>query len=311
MSSGWRKRLWVLLGSLIALAGVANAEDPQISIVLSRAISPYVTASEGIQDVLRAANVRAVHVEHLGIAAADIEQLADRLAQHAPRVIVTIGTEATQAITHRITAVPVVFSMVVHPEPLLTDAPKLFGVSMEVPAGEQLARLSALLPLVHRTGLLYPPALHTAETLLARETAAHEQSLELVLQPVNRAADVPDALRSLLGRVDALWLIPDETVLAPELLDTLFLETLRARIPVLAPAFLFVQRGALLAVGSDYRDVGRQSGELAVALLHGKRPAAHVVEARKSVLYLNLRTAKTLGITIPQSMREQAAQVVE
>ena len=143
-----------------------------------------------------------------------------------------------------------------------------------------------------------------------RQHAAHEQQLELVTQPVSSATEISAGLQTLLSQIDALWLIPDETVLGPETVEHILLETLRYRVPVLAPSLLFVQRGALLAVSGDYKEVGRQAGELAVTVLSGKRPTDAIVEARKPVLSLNLRSAQTLGVAIPQSLIDQAEQVI-
>lgn len=303
-------RLAVAAAVALSASALPAAEESGVSIVLSRSIAPYLTAAEGAQETLRAAGIRTVELHDMAGDQAQATRIAGHLLQEHPRVIITAGTEATQAMRQQTSGIPVVFSMVVHPDQLLEDHQPICGVSMEVPAAEQLAYLKSAVPAVRRVGVLFNPAIQGPAAMEHRQRAAEEQQLELIAQPVSTAAEISSGLRTLLSQVDALWLIPDETVLGPETAEHILLETLRYRVPVLGPSLLFVQRGALLAVSGDYKEVGRQAGELAVAVLSGKRPAAAVVEARKPVLYLNLRSAQTLGVSVPQTLIDQAEQVI-
>jgi putative ABC transport system substrate-binding protein len=72
----------------------------------------------------------------------------------------------------------------------------------------------------------------------------------------------------------------------------------------------FVKMGALLAVGPDYKDVGKQSGEFAAQILKGRDPEElPVASPRKVQLSLNLRTAEIIGHRIPDGVVRKAASV--
>jgi len=292
-------------------AATPELETQSVSIVISRAIAPYVASAQGTQQALKDAGIRTVQVQNMAGDLNEAGRIAAELRAHPPDVIVTVGTEATRAMRREFDDIPIISSMVVHPETLLEKDQSVYGASLEVPAGTQLSSLKELLPSAQRVGILYNPTLHGETAMDRRREAARENHVELVLQPVSAAADIPKGLQALLVKqADALWLIPDETVLAPETVQNLLLETLRSRLPVVAPSLLFVQRGALLGVGGDYREVGRQAGEMAVSLLSGKRLAAPMTEARKAVLYLNLRSAQALGIDVPKALIDRAEQVI-
>ncbi len=300
----------LVVSAALLLAGPVWADDAGVAIVLSRSIAPYVTSAEGTQEVLRSGGVDAIQLHDMAGDPAAGGRIASQVLRQHPRAVVAVGTEATEAMRQQVGDIPIVSSMVVHPDRLQGTGGPLFSASMEVASAEQLARLKELLPNAKRLGIIYNPALQTESAMARRQAAVEAQGLEFLLHTVEKATDMPEALTALLPTVDVLWLIPDETVLSPETVQKVLLETLRYRVAVLAPSLLFVKQGALLAVSGDYRDIGRQAGELALSLVSGKRPKASMVEARKSMLYLNLRTAKTLGVTVPSELIQQAEQVV-
>ena len=104
-------------------------------------------------------------------------------------------------------------------------------------------------------------------------------------------------------------------------LDDLFIFTHRMRIVALAarsrlpgmygwPAF--PEAGGLMSYGADFRDMYRQAAVFVDKILRGARPADLPVEQHtKFELVINLKTAKTLGLTIPPSLLQRADQVIE
>ena len=303
---------WIFFGVLGTLISYAAADEPKISVVLSRSIAPYLEAVEGTREALQAAGLSAAFdVRDIKGDRKEETRIADEVVKQQPRLIITVGTEATTLMKASTNTIPIVFSMVVRAETLVKDHPSVIGASMEVPAREQLRVLQTLLPSLKRVGVIYNPALHHPDAMIRHQEAAHDLGIELVVEPVDTVVDVPPRLKTLLPTIDAFWLIPDETVLAPQMVQHILLETLRARLPVLAPSWAFVEQGALVAVGCDYRDVGRQAGELAVNVLLGRpQLPTGVVEARTTRVYVNLRTAKTLGISIPQDVMTSVDRTV-
>ena len=292
--------------------GVLGAEERQVSVVLSRSIPPYLEALEGAQEVLHDAGIQAADVHDVNGDPKEGVRIAVELTKRHPDVVLTVGTEATQLISARTPGVPVIFSMVVHAETLMSANPSLAGASMEVAPQEQLRWLTKLLPNATRIGLLYTPSLHEPGVIERYRRAAHELGVDLVVEAVHDVTEVPLHLRTLLPTIHAFWLIPDETLLAPETARHIMLETLRGRVPVLAPSWAFVEEGALVAVACDYHDVGRQTGELAVRVLRREPLGSdRVLEARLAHLYLNMRIAKALGIPVPPELVAHADRTVQ
>src|SRR5207249_10401627 len=92
----------------------------------------------------------------------------------------------------------------------------------------QLAMYKSLLPTLQVLGVIYDPEKTGALVKEAGEVAG-KFGLRFLATPVASQTEVPAALRSLLGKVDALWLLPDDTVVTPESLTDVFSLTPRSR----------------------------------------------------------------------------------
>nr|MDQ2696357.1 ABC transporter permease [Pseudomonadota bacterium] len=84
-----------------------------------------------------------------------------------------------------------------------------------------------------------------------------------------------------------------------------------ADLPVYSADTDSVERGTLAALGFDYYDVGRQTGRLVARVLNGERPADLPVEAvEKLNLFLNLKAAAAMNVTVPEAVVRRAAKVI-
>jgi putative ABC transport system substrate-binding protein len=84
------------------------------------------------------------------------------------------------------------------------------------------------------------------------------------------------------------------------------------RLPTMMAAGAFVARGGLISYGADTRDLNRQAGVYIARILRGEKPAdLPVVQPTKFALRINLKTAKTLGLSIPESFLLLADEVIE
>ena len=102
-------------------------------------------------------------------------------------------------------------------------------------------------------------------------------------------------------------MLPDLTVITPETIEFVLLFSLENKIPILAFSEKYVELGALMSVGIDAFDIGIQAGEMAEKILSGRdiMNARHV-DARKAVISINLKVAKTLGIPIDEKIIRKA-----
>jgi hypothetical protein len=107
--------------------------------------------------------------------------------------------------------------------------------------------------------------------------------------------------------------VPDETFLADEILQRVFLFSFEKKIPVLGLSERHTQMGALLSLSyGSAKDMGRQAGEVANRLMGeaNKTPTAHVA-LRQVKLTLNLKTARKLGVEVPDGIIRQADNAVK
>ncbi len=113
--------------------------------------------------------------------------------------------------------------------------------------------------------------------------------------------------------IDALWILPDDTILAPEVVQYMLLFSYRHKVPLLGLSERHAQMGALLSLSfASSEDIGRQAGELANSILEGKTAGEiPYTTARLVKLIVNLRAAQKLGIEIPKSIIAMADNLIQ
>jgi putative ABC transport system substrate-binding protein len=186
------------------------------------------------------------------------------------------------------------------------------GASINVPVEQQIWLFKQLGPQIKRIGVVFNRA-KTGYLVRRAQIVAREEGLELVTREINTAKDAIGALESLQDGIDALWLVPDETVLSQTVVQQMLLLSYRRKIPLLGLSDRHAQMGALFALSfASGEDIGRQAGEIAQAILAG-RPVTDVpyTHARKLYLTVNLKAAQKLGLEIPPAIRARATNIIE
>lgn len=168
-------------------------------------------------------------------------------------------------------------------------------------------------PEAKRVGAVYKPEDTTSRRLIeqAREDA-RRLGLELTAVPVHSAKELPNALTTLTGRIDAFWLIPDPVCAAPDAFDQIVNFCTRQRWLLIAFAEHYVRRGALAGIGVDFADQGATAAELVDQVLRGSDPATlPLLTPRRLCTYYNLATARALNRTLPDTLLNLADGVFE
>ncbi|MGH7235103.1 MAG: ABC transporter substrate-binding protein, partial [Nitrospiraceae bacterium] len=158
-------------------------------------------------------------------------------------------------------------------------------------------------------GVLYDPA-KTASLIDEARSQAKRLGIELVARQVPSEKEVPAALRAILPQIEALWLVPDATVLTDESLSFILGTALDSNVPAIGFSNEFVRRGALLGLYVKYDDLGRQASRLAKKIFGGQDfSSIATIPTERLRLSLNLKTAKFLGISIPPDVVDRADEV--
>jgi len=134
----------------------------------------------------------------------------------------------------------------------------------------------------------------------------------LVSVGISSEREIPGAIENLGQKVDGLWAVADTVIFTPQSTQYLLLYSLRNGIPFAGPFTSFVKGGALFTLAWDDKDVGRQSGELALRVLSGENPERiPITTPRMIYLILNLRTAEQINLEIPPHIVSVAKEVYQ
>jgi putative ABC transport system substrate-binding protein len=249
-------------------------------------------------------------------------ELATELAGSRPDLLVASGTAPAAALARAAMkldggGVPVVFIAVGAPveiglvQSLAHPGGHVTGLSSFSPelAGKRLELLKEAAPAVARPAVLWNPAdADDAVELAAMQPAAALLGLALRPTEVRTPEGVFAALQAAMrDGADAIVQIADH--ISYSVVAT---TAVRARLPTVGDRSRLATNGGLLALGASYPAMHRRAATYADRILRGTRPAELPVEQPTTFdLVVNLQTARTLGLTIPQAVLAQATEVVQ
>ena len=246
--------------------------------------------------------------------------LVGDLVRRQVAVIVTSSTSSVVAARAATRTIPIVFSVSSDPvklglvESLNRPGGNLTGsTNLGVEAGpKRLELLRELFPAAKVMAFLVHPANPGAESQINdHQAAARTLGLQLHVLSASTEGDIDAAFASLpqLG-VEALVIGPDTFFNTRS--DQLATLALRYRLPVIFNDQAFAAAGGLFSYGASITDQYRIAGLYAGRILKGEKPASlPVQQATKVELYINLKTAKTLGINVPNTLIGRADEVIE
>jgi putative tryptophan/tyrosine transport system substrate-binding protein len=186
------------------------------------------------------------------------------------------------------------------------------SLNIEV-APKRLELLHELLPAVTSVALLVNPAVPAIAEPVSRLSQAAAQALRLQLHIVHASSDRDfDAVFASLieRRVGALAISPDNLFTAHS--EQLAKLTVRHGMPAVYEFREFAAAGGLMSYGSNETEYYRLVGTYAARVLKGDKPAdLPVQQSTKVELFLNLKTAKALGITVPLPLSGRADEIFE
>jgi putative ABC transport system substrate-binding protein len=246
--------------------------------------------------------------------------LAANLVRRGVAVIVASGNLVAQAAKAATTTIPIVFAAGGDPVALGLVASlngpgaNLTGsTSLQLELGpKRLQLLRELMPNAALFGVLTNVAVSNAQSdLTDLHAAARTLGLHLIVANVRTDSDLEMAFATLSQqRVDAV--LVDSGLLLNRQVEQLAALTIRHALPAIFNYQEFVQAGGLMSYGSSVRDVYRQAGVYTGRILKGEKPADLPVEQpTKYRLVINLKTAKALGLTIPETLLATADEVIQ
>ncbi len=317
--------LTLVLATPLFAAGAMEAAgkaDPLIGVSKFLAHPALDAVEDGMQDYLKSVG-KSVRYDFQN-ANADVSasaQIAQKFRADRVDIAVGIATPTAQALVNVFPETPVVFSAITDPlgAGLVTTyetpyAENTTGVSDMNPVEAQIELLARITG-AKVIGNVYASGEANGVTLMEQAKAATEKlGLQFVTAAVSNTAEVMQATQAIIGRVDALYIATDNTVISalPSVDDVAY----KAQVPVMAADPSNVEGlNILVAWGFDYYKIGLATGEIVAQILDGKKPGeigtVFLTDPADFELWFNLDVAADLGITISEELKSSAAVLIQ
>jgi putative ABC transport system substrate-binding protein len=256
-------------------------------------------------------------------ATADVGRLnraAMELIDRRPDVIVANGPLTLAALRPMTSKIPIVFTGVADPvgtgfvASLARPGGNITGFTLGefAMSGKLLAVLKQVAPQVSRVTVIYfPLQVPQVGRLGAIQTAAPALGLQVSGASVSNADEIMHVIESLGTEPDrGVIVLPSVVTIANR--DRIIALMARYRLPAVYEFPVFVREGGLISYGIDSAAQYRQAAFYVDRILKGAKPAElPVQEPTKFALFVNLKTARTLGLTVPPSLLATADEVIE
>lgn len=249
------------------------------------------------------------------------QQVAKKFVGDGADAIVAISTPTAQAMLTATSDIPIVFAAVTDPvKGKLVSAfgksgTNVTGVSDAAPLAAQMALFKELVPGLKEIGFVYNPGLDNAvSTLAALKKVAGPMGVTVVESPAPTTNEVILAAKKLVGKVQAIYVPNDTTVVAA--LESIIKVDQETKTPVFTGETGGVERGAVASVGLNYIDVGHLAGLMVADILSGKKPGEidSVIAYEKLPSFkvlVNKSSAAAMGVTVPTAVMKRATKVIE
>jgi putative tryptophan/tyrosine transport system substrate-binding protein len=246
-------------------------------------------------------------------------EIAAEFVKLKVEVIVTTATGAVIAAMQATSLTPIVFTTVADPvvtglvASMARPGGNVTGLSQQTTelGGKRLGLLREIIPRLRQVAVMYNAASpSTVSEMSEVHAAARTVSLEIAVIEVRRGEDIAPGIKSLQGRAEALYVLTDPLVAIYQLqINTLAFE---AGLPTMHALREYVVSGGLISYGASFPDLFRRAGDYVDKILRGAKAAEMPVEQpTKFELVINLKTAKSLGLTVPPILITSADELIE
>ncbi len=244
-------------------------------------------------------------------------QIAKKFAGESPDVTVPISTPSAQTVAAAVRNKPIVFAAITDPvgaklvKNLGKSGTNITGITDAIDVERHIAVIKQIAPNAKRIGRIYNPG--ETNSVSVNEDFKHffkDKDFTLVEAVATKSSEVLSAARSLVGKVDVIYIAHDNTTVSA--LEGVLKVCEQNDIPVFAADKDSVARGVLAGLGVDYYDVGRATGKRVAKILQGADPgdmAIGKVEAIK--LAINTKAAEKMGVTLSKPVLEMADEIIE
>lgn len=246
------------------------------------------------------------------------QSIAQKFVNDRVDMILAIATPTAQAAAQATDKIPILITAVTDPKAaglvksIEKSGTNVTGTSDLNPVAQQIELVLKFAPKAKRVGIVYNAGeTNSLVQVDLAEKATKALKLSLVKASCSNSSGVYEAAQSLVGRVDAIYVPTDNTVVSA--LESVVKVAESAKLPLIVGEGDSVKRGGLATVGINYYELGKQTGRIALKVIKGANPADMPIEylLGKAELMINLKAAKAMGVKVPESLLKEADEVIK
>lgn len=245
----------------------------------------------------------------------DLKTICQRFVDNKYDLIVAMGTQSAEAAEDVTRDIPILYSACAGPVgseltgSLGKPGKNMTGTSDAVSADKVMELARKITPRIRIIGAMYDPGLpESVSAVSSLREYAGKNGLTVLECTVSGPSEVQRAARLLSGKVDAIFLPADSTVVQE--MPAVAQAAKDAKIPVYSGTDSIVKGGGLAAYAVNYTILGQETANMAVEILSGKNPGDMPVKIINDMdIYVNKTTSKEIGVTIPEDILKGAKQV--
>lgn len=215
--------------------------------------------------------------------------------EERPRLVLAVGDRALHACA-KVREVPVIALLALSLNLKKAPPENIGGIAMAI-APEHYMRLFDAMGAA-KVGVLYDPK-KTGQYLKRAQQEARQAGIRLVAEPVGDAREMQGKLARMRDGVDALWMLPDSTVVTTVNMEAFLLFAMAENVPAVTFTSEYLKNGAAAAIDIDPYDMGLQAAELAQSVLKGPARRVPLLDPRRTHLHTNENVLKKLGRRVP------------
>ncbi|WP_296403102.1 ABC transporter substrate-binding protein [Psychrobacter sp.] len=244
-------------------------------------------------------------------------QISKQYVGENPDVIVAISTPSAQSIVSATNTIPVVFSAVTDPVTaklvpnLGASGTNVTGATNAMPYEPQIDLMKEAIPNLKNVGYVYSPG-EVNSTVILKNLKERLAPMGITIHdaPAQRSNEIHQAALSLANKVDMIYVSNDNGVVSA--FESLAQVASENKIPIIAQDTDSVKRGAAVALGVNYLDLGRETGKIVSRILKGEKPGSIPIYRPQNLsLFVSPNHAAEQGFKLPQSVIDKADKVIE
>lgn len=277
---------------------IVTAGEKTVTIIQSQQIAAYNEAVKGFKEECRGKNIAIKKIYNLKGDIEEGKKAVQDIKANKPNLILAVGVLAATLVKEQFPEIPIIFCMVVNHYRFNLQGDNITGISVEASVEDQFIILRNLLGEHKNLGVIYDIT-KTGKIISEAETIAKTIGFNLIKSEVTSEKEVIPVLEDIIKKIEALWIIPDSTVITKNTLEAIFRIALDHHLPTFCTSEAIVKTGALISISPDYTYTGLQAAKIAQILINNPGTTSMGIKnPEKLRLTLNTQTAESVGINL-------------